>query len=133
MTKIFLTAIAVILMIFGLLYLISPQTLMQAAGLQGTASGLSDVRATYGGFQIGFALFLFWSSRDPQRFQSALMATLCIFAAVGVCRLTGIVVDGDGSTFNLIGLAFEAALTLVCLLLLRRRDTPYTEVAHRCA
>lgn len=116
----FLTVIAVILAIFGLLYLISPQTLAGIAGLDATASGLTDIRATYGGFQIGLALFLFWSCRNEHRLPAALVATGTIFCCVGLSRLYGIIVDGEFSTFNAIGLAFETVLTVVCAALYRR-------------
>lgn len=120
MTTKFLTVIAVILTIFGLLYLVSPLTLTQVAGIETTASGLTDIRATYGGFQIGFALFLFWSCGSECRLASALMATGIIFCCVGLSRLYGIFVDSEFSTFNLIGLTFEIALTVVCFYLYRR-------------
>lgn len=116
----FLTIIAAILAIFGLLYLFSPQTLALHAGIEATPSGLTDIRATYGGFQIGFALFLFWSSRREQHHGNALMATALVFASVGLGRLYGIIVDGDISTFNLIGLAFETVLTALCLTFYNR-------------
>lgn len=120
MTTKFLTVIAVILTIFGLLYLVSPQTLTGIASIEATASGLTDIRATYGGFQIGFALFLFWSCRSERRLAGALMATGIVFCCVGLSRIYGIIVDGELSTFNLIGLAFEIALTVVCAFLYRR-------------
>lgn len=119
-----LTVIAVILAIFGLLYLFSPQTLAGVAGLEATASGLTDIRATYGGFQIGFSLFLFWSCRNETRLLSALMATGVIFCCVGLGRLYGIIVDGEFSTFNLIGLIFEIALTVACAYYYRRHSLP---------
>lgn len=120
MTKNFLTIIAVILTFFGLLYLISPQTLAGVAGLEATPSGLTDIRATYGGFQSGFALFLFWSCRHEHRLASALMATGIIFCCVGLSRLSGIIVDGEFSTFNLTGLIFEIVLTIACIIFYRR-------------
>lgn len=117
MTKIFLMVIAVILAFFGLLYLFSPQTLAGVAGLEANASGLTDIRATYGGFQIGFALFLFWSCCNDNRLANALAATGLIFASVGLGRLYGLTVDGEVATFNLIGLTFEIVLTVVCAYL----------------
>jgi len=59
----FLMVIATILAFFGLFYLVSPQTLAGTAGLTANPSGLTDIRATYGGFQVGLALFLFTDCR----------------------------------------------------------------------
>ncbi len=110
----FLMVIAAILAVFGLLYLFSPQTLAETAGLTANASGLTDIRATYGGFQIGLALFLFWSCRSADNVGSALVATGVIFACVGLGRLYGVIVDGEFSGFNMIGLMFEVFLTAAC-------------------
>ena len=115
--------IATILAFFGLFYLVSPQTLAETAGLTANASGLTDIRATYGGFQLGLALFLFWSCRSPDKVASALVATGVIFACVGLGRLFGVIVDGDFSGFNMIGLVFEVFLTLACIFLYRRVNT----------
>lgn len=122
MTSKFLLVIATILAFFCLLYLFSPQTLAEKAGLTANASGLTDIRATYGGFQMGFALFLFWSCRAHSRLGNALIATALIFACVGLGRLFGVIVDGDLSGFNMIGLTFEVLLTLACLYLYRTHN-----------
>lgn len=112
---VFLRVIAAILLIFGALYLFSPITLSAKAGISSTASGLTDIRATYGGFQIGFALFLFWCCMSTPRLPSALVATALVFGSVGAARLFGVIADGELSGFNLIGLSFEVVLTAVAL------------------
>ena len=116
-TSLFLRIVAVILALFGVIYLVSPVTLATQAGISANKSGLTDIRATYGGFQIGFALFLFWSSMSPARYTSALAATALIFFSVGAARFFGVVVDGELSGFNLIGLSFEIVLTSICVWL----------------
>lgn len=113
----FLRIIAAILFIFGAIYLINPALLAEKAGLTADASGLTDIRATYGGFQIGFAVFLVWASFTRQ-FKAPLIATLTVFACVGAARLFGVIVDGEFSGFNQIGLGFEMLLTVACLYLL---------------
>lgn len=124
MTRIFLLLAALVFLIVGAIYLIQPAGLAKAAGLQYTPSGLTDIRATYGGFQIGLALFLGWSAMAVSRYPAALMALLCIFASVGLGRLYGVLVDQELSTFHIIGLTFELVITLVSAALLRR--SPHT-------
>lgn len=119
MARIFLMVIAAILAFFGLLYLFSPNTLASMAGLSATPSGLTDIRATYGGFQMGFAVYLFWSCRSIGNIGNALVATGVIFGCVGLGRLFGVIVDGEFSGFNMIGLTFEVILTLACFVLYR--------------
>ena len=122
MARNFLMVIATILAFFGLFYVFSPQTLAEQAGLSATPSGLTDIRATYGGFQMGFAVFLFWSCRSPVNIGNALVATGVIFGCVGLGRLFGVIVDGEFSGFNMIGLTFEVILTTACLVLNRNHQ-----------
>ena len=109
----FLKIIATILALFGLLYLFSPITLATQAGITADNSGLTDIRATYGGIQLGLAVFLYWSSLAQERISSALAATAIIFFFVGACRFYGVIADGELSGFNLIGLSFEIVLTII--------------------
>ena len=120
--SLFLRIVAAILLIFGVIYLLSPATLAAKAGITANNSGLTDIRATYGGFQIGFAIFLFWSSMARERFSSALAATAMIFFSVGAARGFGVIVDGELSGFNLIGLGFEIVLTALCAWLFLRKE-----------
>jgi len=113
--KIFLLASAAIFILFGAMYLWSPENLAGVAGLSYNASGLTDIRATYGGFQIGFGLFMLWSAQSAERYGAALVAVAVIFASVGLGRFYGLMVDGQMSVFHNIGLAFEAGITLIAL------------------
>lgn len=114
----FLRIIAAILLVFGLIYLLNPMLLAGKAEISAAASGVTDIRATYGGFQIGFGVFLFWACSQATQVKAALVATMIIFASVGLSRFFGTVVDGEMSGFNQIGLAFEAILTVVCAIYL---------------
>jgi uncharacterized membrane protein len=116
----FLRIIATILLLFGVIYLLNPALLAGKAGITAEPSGLTDIRATYGGFQIGFALFLWWACRNPAQLRYPLMATLVIFASVGAARFFGVIRDGELSGFNQIGLGFEIILTVVCAFYLFR-------------
>ncbi len=114
----FLRIIAAILFIFGIIYLVNPAMLAAKAGITADPSGLTDIRATYGGVQIGIAVFLFWACRSEAYLKPALVATLVIFGSVGAGRLYGAIADGALSGFNQIGLGFEIVLTVVCTLFL---------------
>lgn len=119
MIKIFLAIASIIFLIFGGIYLVSPEQIATVAGLQFNASGLTDIRATYGGFQIGFGLFLGWCLRNELRYPVALVSIALIFSCVGLGRLYGLLTDGEPSTFNFIGLTFEFAITALSLWFLR--------------
>jgi len=103
-----------VFVIFGAGYVLSPETLMEATGLTGSASGITDVRATYGGFQIGFGIFMILAASRPAYVGIALFATAIVVGFVGLCRGFGLVIDGSPSATNIGALVFEfglAALT----------------------
>lgn len=116
--KIFLVILAAIFLVFGAIYLLEPMRLASDAGLFANASGQTDIRATYGGFQIGFGFFLAWCAVDDARMRLGLVAVALVVGAVGLSRVFGIIVDGDFSGFNQIGLVFEFIVTLSSLWLL---------------
>ncbi len=123
MTQWFLRGCAAIFGVFGLVYLFDPGWLAGAAGVQGNASGLTDIRATYGGFQVGFCLFLLWVIASQQRV-AGLVACALVSGCVAIGRIIGLAVDGGASAFNLVGLAVEIPLLLLAVWLYRRETSP---------
>lgn len=122
MTRSFILLVAIIFGLFGLGYLLFPEPLAALSGIQPTATGVTDVRATYGGFQIGFALLLFWASFDVSRYRAGLVAIAWVAVWVGFGRILGLIIDQAPSTFHTIGLAFEIPITLIALWLMRREQ-----------
>ncbi len=119
MTRTFLQAVAAVFGIFGLIYLVDPGWLSQAAGLQANASGTADIRATYGGFQIGFCLFLIWVMLSEQRV-AGLVACALVSGSVAFGRVIGVAVDGGASAFNIVGIFVEITILLLSVWLYRR-------------
>ncbi len=120
MTRLYLLVLAALVAVFGALYLVAPGPFAEASGLAPAPEGLTDVRATYGGFQLGFAAFLAWSAAAPERHRAALLATALVVGCVGAGRLFGLLVDGVATRFHLFGLAFEISVTLASLAFLQR-------------
>ena len=105
---------------FGLAYLLSPGGMAGLAQI-GTeaASARTDVRATYGGVQLGFGLYLLWASLSPARIPAALLAFGLLVGSVGGARLGGLLLDGGFNSFHAAGLAFELPGTLLAALAYR--------------
>ena len=78
------------------------------------------MRATYGGFQLGFAAFLAWCALQPERAATGLFATALVVGAVGAGRAIGLLVDATPTAFHATGLVFEIGLAAVCILWHRR-------------
>ncbi len=111
------------ILFFGLLFAAVPGVFTEMAGITATPAGTTDLRAIYGGFQIGLGVFLIWCGRDPTRIDAGLVAFFLSVGAVGGTRLLGLFVDGEVDAFQLGSLAVEATTaSLVALALSRRRS-----------
>jgi hypothetical protein len=119
-TKVFIGFVAALFAMFGVIYAVSPEPLAELAGLQADASGRTDIRATYGGFQIGFAIYLTGLGLIRDNYRGALMAICIVMASVGLCRLLGVVWEQSLSGFNTSGLVTEFVITAIGVYLYRR-------------
>lgn len=120
----YLALMAVMSVVFGVIYLFWPSMMTDPMGFGALApAAVTDVRATYGGFQIGMGVFLLWCL-TPTRVRGGLLLTLLTVGAVAACRAIGLVIDG-AVTSNLQGvLVFEVVLTVVTLVLWLRTRAP---------
>ena len=100
---------------FGVWFLIAP-TALSGIGVEATsASARTDIRATYGGFELGVAAFLFWCAyRDDWHHVGLIAATLFV-AGFGVGRATGILLEGGATAFMWALLAVEVGYTACAL------------------
>lgn len=121
MARAFAWIAAAIFVVAGLSYVISPASLTQAIGVSANASGLTDIRANYGGFQLGFGLFLGWCARA--RVSTGLLLTALVLGAVLLSRVAGLLTDGSVTTYHLSALAFEVTLTTLALWFYARSPT----------
>ena len=111
---------AVIFLLFGLAYVVMPQPLMEPVGIKAPPKGITDIRATYGGLQVGIAMFLYWSSLSPSKIESGLRALLFVAASVAICRAIGVVVDSHLG-IHIIGFTFEITLAVLAFFALKKR------------
>ena len=113
MARAFVWIVAAIFVVAGLSYVVSPAWLTQATGISAEASGLTDIRANYGGFQLGFGVFLVWCARS--RVSTGLLLTALVLGAVLLSRVAGLLTDGSVTAFHLSALGVETTLTTVAL------------------
>jgi hypothetical protein len=123
--RIFLWIAALMSLAAGTVYLFSPQGMATSAGFGDLPpGGMTDVRATYGGFQIGMGLFLAWTALDPGRIRSGLLLTLLAFGALASSRAIGVTLDGSLNEFHRSGLIFEVAFTALALAAFLKTPDP---------
>ena len=78
-------------LVSGVVYMITPGLLLEPAGVRGLEnSQLADIRAVYGGFQLGWGSYLVWSSRAIGRYRDAVFCCALVFGAVFGCRVIGV-------------------------------------------
>ena len=117
----YLYFVAVMGLFFGLWYLIAPAGMTDPTGFGPLGpNALTDVRATYGGFQIGLGLFTLWTAADPARVRTGLLLQALTIGAIASCRLTGFAIDGSPNGFLQSAIVTEITLTAIAAFALRR-------------
>jgi len=117
----YLCFVAAMGLLFGVWYLIAPAAWTDATGFGPLApNALTDVRATYGGFQIGLSVFTAWAAADPARVRMALVLQALTMGAIAACRITGFAIDGSPNAFLQSAIATEVTFTAITLVALSR-------------
>ena len=101
---------ALVFAAIGVLFLVAPVTWARVVEISlPTAMARTDLRATYGGFDLAFGAFLAICAMNPAWFRPGLLGTGLVLLGFGLSRLLGIVLEGEGHrlmwTFLLLELA----------------------------
>ena len=117
-TRVFLGVQALTLAGFGLAYFIWPEAMANLSGmLLMQSAAVTDVRAYYGGLQLGLAAWLGLALLRPR----LLEATCMLLVLLALARIGGLWLDGGAQqTFNLAALLFEAVSVALAFLCLRQ-------------
>lgn len=97
------------LVLLGLAYFIRPEEMASFSGalLMSTAA-VTEVRAFYGGLQLGLAAFLAMALLRLDLLRPALTLLVLLYSALAVARIGGLWLDGGAQqTFNLYALLLE--------------------------
>ena len=118
--KLIVIITAAVFAIFGLAFILLPEVLSQAitGAVPTTASGLIDMRATYGGMSLAVGLILFMLARSDVRM--GLITVLLLMLGMAGGRTYGILVDGSPNIMMVLFLALELGLAMVAAVLLAR-------------
>ncbi len=111
----------------GISCLVAPASFAQQAGLAAAPSALTEIRAFYGGLQIGIGCFLFWCIRQRTLTFAGLLLVGLAVGGAGMGRGFGMLVDQVSTAFHLTNLAIEAATVgLVVAAISRSRRRGHT-------
>jgi len=110
-------------LLYGLYCFARPSSLSLIAGVSGSApSGVTELRAMYGGLQAAVGLFVFSSCWKPNLQRSALHTLIVLYLGLGFSRLAAALLHGDISAYTLAVIPIELVSATLAILLLRTRD-----------
>lgn len=110
---------AVIWVGYGLYCFFVPSVLTDSAGLvASSATANTELRAMYGGAQLGIGVLCGLALLRPGLRHGVLLALLCIVGGLGTTRLVGALIDQGFSGYTWMGLAFEWVIVAACVALL---------------
>ncbi len=117
---VFLVLTGASLVIVRFIYLVFPQSAVSLVGvdLSGAPAAI-DVRASYGGTQIGLGLFLLACRKREDSGRAGLVLIFLVGTSLAAARLYGFVIEAEIDSINAFGTAAESGLAIIAALLLR--------------
>jgi hypothetical protein len=102
---------------FGLAFLIAPLDTMALAGIElhGTLAAI-ELRAFYGGLEIGLGLLLIAAALRGDQHRPGLLLCMASYGGIGLARALGIALAGSATPFLWLALAVELGLALLALI-----------------
>lgn len=94
----------------GLAYFLRPHEMSNLSGMLLLApAAVTEVRAYYGGLQLGLAAYMLLALLRPELLRGALTLLVLLYSALALARIGGLWLDGGAQqTFNLAALLLEA-------------------------
>ena len=107
---------------FGLWLVADPAGGLAGVDIGATApAGLIELRAFYGGLELGLGLFLLACARKPEWQRPGLWLTALGNGGIGLTRIAGIAMSGVFTPFFAYALVWEIGFSLAALIALRKR------------
>ena len=108
MGRIILLVTALVFVILGAAFVMIPVRMADVIDLGVVApSAVADVRAVYGGMNIGFGVFLTWCGLAIPRVNTGLLAALMVFVGLASGRMVGIIAEPSQPAITFVLLATE--------------------------
>ncbi len=107
--KVFLWINAVVFLIYGLCFIALPEMMSQlvTGTVPDTTSGLTDMRATYGGMSLGFGVLLAYAAQSSHLKRFGVLCVVFIMMGMTIARTLGMLIDGSPNENMYIYLALE--------------------------
>jgi len=113
MIKLFLRITGFMFASYGAYLYVNPQYLIDWIEIGESIPAKVEVRAMYGGLQLGFGLLLLWSAqRSQEQQQMAYAVMIAVFAGLASARGLGMLIDGTDD-YNQTAFFYESASFLI--------------------
>ena len=121
MQRLLVRLTALIFVLYGVGFIVAPALLSQyvTGAVPTSASGLIDMRATYGGMSLAIGLLLLHLSRQSTP-RTGLLGVLLLMLGMAGGRVCGMLVDGAANPVMQVYLALEIIAALAAAALLAR-------------
>lgn len=116
-----LTLLGSFVFLSGIACLAAPASFAQQAGLSATPAGLTEIRAFYGGLEIGLGCFLIWCSRQDALILPGLFIVGFSVGGAGIARALGMLVDRAPTSYHFTNLAVEVATVALVAVAVSKR------------
>ena len=111
--QIFLVLEALLWVPYAIYCLLVPSALADGAGVTATsATGLTEIRAMYGGLQLAIGAGCIWGVVAPDARRSAVWMLFLLTSGIGTARVIGIGLDGGLGPYTTLALVFEFATAI---------------------
>ena len=110
---------------YGVGFILAPAWMadLSTGAVPATASGLIDMRATYGGLSLAVGVLLWRLAASPETLRAGLRSVIVLMVGMAGGRLVGMALDGSANALMWTYLAAECVLTVIAAWLLARADT----------
>ncbi len=122
-SKLLVVLTAFIFLIYGALFVLFPIQLLElvANGAVTSASGVIDMRATYGGMSVAVGFILLLLAKSEETIKVGLMSVFLLMACMAIGRTVGILVDQNPNIMMYVYLALEIIIAVVSAFLLKAK------------
>ena len=120
--KLLVRLTAVFFLVYGVLFALFPALYsdLVTGSVPSTASGLIDMRATYGGMAIAVGIVMLLLANNVKTLSLGLLTMIVVLLAMAFTRTIGIIVDGNPNGLMYTYLAAEIVPSIVAIVLYRR-------------
>jgi hypothetical protein len=123
LTKMLVIAAALMFGAFGLLGMMDPARTLEMIHMHPKdATAINEIRAMYGGFELGVAVFLVACVLDRWSLRAGLFLTTAIFLGAAAGRAKSVALEGLPDPFFVQIWIFEMVFAAVCLFALARSN-----------